>query len=121
MKSFTWVLVATVFAMAMGATSTLAADKTAKKPGSSVVTGTLALVKEADGKVSATTITTKSGTVYKLSGLTQNVTSFDGKEVSVKGEVKEEAGTMTLIVKGHITIAGEAKEKPEKKAKKGKK
>lgn len=117
MKGISRTLVAAVLALAMASACVLAAEKAPKAPKKygSTVSGTLAIVKEADGKVSATTVTTKSGTVYHLAGLTQNVTSLDGKDVIVKGEVTEEDGAMTLQVQGRI-MTGELKARPEKKA-----
>jgi len=116
MKKVALTMLAAVIAFAMASTNVLAAkDKAAKKPGGSVA-GTLAVVKGADGKVTGTTITTKSGTVYTLAGLTQDVTALDGKEVTAKGEVKDEAGVMTLTVNGLIKAAVEKKAKKEKPA-----
>jgi hypothetical protein len=123
MKRIVLAVFVAMFAAAMVTTNALAAkEKGERKAGATSVMGTLNLVKDAEGKVTGTTITTKSGTVYKLAGLAQNVADLDGKEVSVKGELKDDAGTMTLTVKGHIVAAGEKKAKPENKMEhKGKK
>ena len=100
--------------MAKGGAKAAAGDKAAKNE-MSHVTGTLALVKNAEGKATSATITTKSGTAYTLACLTGGEAELDGKEVTAKGEVKDEAGKMTLTVKGKITVAKEKKEKKEKK------
>ena len=113
MKKTVLGMVVAVFALAMISTDALA--KQGKKPAAekkdavTAVTGTLAIVKDDKGTVTGTTITTKSGTVYTLAALTQNVTALDGKEVTAKGEVKDEAGKTTLTVRGTINVAGEKK------------
>ena len=116
MKKMVLGMTVVVFGLAMISTNALAKQgKNAageKKDAITKVTGALAIVKDDKGVVTGTTITTKSGTVYTLAALTQDVTALDGKEVTAKGEVKDEAGKMTLTVKGLIKAAGE--EKPAK-------
>jgi len=121
MKKTLWAMIVATFAVAM--CSTAAPAKKEKKEPGTVVSGTLAVVKNDKGEITGATITTKSATVYNLlmEDLALAVKDFDGKEVSAKGEVKDEAGKMSLTVKGGIRLAVEPKAEKGRKGGKGKK
>lgn len=121
MKKAVLALLAGVLGVSVFSASAVAAEKVEKigKKEATVLNGTLAVVKDEQGKPTGTTLTTSTGQTYTLSGLTQNVKSLDGKEVTVKGEVTEkESGEIVLAVRGRIKAVVEKKEKHEKKERK---
>ena len=111
MKKAVLAVMVAAFAVAMVSTNALA--KGSKGDKGTEVKGAFALVKNDKGEVTGATITTKSSQVYTVvtAGLTQDLTALDGKDVIAHGDVKDDAGKMSLTVKGEIKAAAAKKEK----------
>jgi hypothetical protein len=121
MKKAVLGLMVALVATALVATDALAAAKAAdkkggeKKGGGSMVSGQLSVTKNDKGEVTGVTITTKSGTIYTVSGYDPaTVGALDNQEVTTSGEVKDDNGKMSIIVKGDIKKKAEKKEGDKK-------
>lgn len=123
MKKAMFGMLVAVMAVVLVSTEALAKGDKKPKDNSSSVCGTLTVERNDKGEVTGAVITTKSSTAYHvvMTGLTQDVSTLDGKEVRAKGDVKDDNGKMMLSVKGEIAGPGEkkagAKKGGDKKAK----
>jgi hypothetical protein len=82
--------------------------------------GTLAIVKNDKGEVTAITITDKKGNVCNvdMTNFKQDCAGLDGQKVHARGEVKEVDGKKTIVVSGEIK---KMEDKGDKKKEGGKK